>query len=92
MNAIVETPGSRIRELMLREGLNPYRLAAMANVSKTTVDYAIRTGGHGMTVDVLRKICKALGVNPGQVLDGLPEVELLPPPPLGKRGPKASSN
>ena len=85
---IVETPGSRIRALMMSKNLNPYRLAAMANVSKTTVDHVIKTGGQGMTVLVLQKIAKALSVDPGAILTGLPEIELPPPPPLGKRGPK----
>ena len=65
------TLGTNLREARQRSGLTQERVAERSGVHATEVS-RIETGKRDPQVSTLERLAKAVGVRPGQLLDGLP--------------------
>jgi transcriptional regulator with XRE-family HTH domain len=63
------TLGQQVRSLRNDRGLSQEQLAAKANVTHATVS-RIERGAHEGTMRTIRKLAKALGVKPQQLIGG----------------------
>lgn len=64
-----------IRKLRKQKGWSQEYLAEVADVSKATIS-AYERGSRVGTVDMLRRIAKALGAHPGDLIDKEEELQL----------------
>ena len=84
----VETVGSILEALIIEGDLNAHRVSRMIGAGPNSVKKIIDTGGKGLSLEMFRSICAAVGVPPSLVLDKLPPVELLEVPERGRGRPK----
>ena len=87
-NNKVETVGSILEALIIEGDLSAHRVSRMIRAGPNSVKKIIDTGGKGLSLEMFRSICAAVGVHPSLVLDKLPPVELLEVPERGRGRPK----
>ena len=88
MAKFAESPGQVIGELMDAREITAYRLAQLTHLTQDAIRAVVKTGGHAMSIDSLRRICAAMGVSPCDVLDKLAPVVLGDMPARGKGRPR----
>jgi len=74
------TVGDVLEELMTAKGLTAYRVSQLIGAHTNSVRKALNKGGAGLSLEMFRGICAALGVTPAKVLGRLPAFELLDVP------------
>ena len=87
-NNKVETVGSILEALIIEGDLSAHRVSRMIGAGPNSVKKIIDTGGKGLSLEMFRSICAAIGVHPSLVLDKLPSVELLEVHERGRGRPK----
>ncbi|MDQ6830160.1 MAG: helix-turn-helix transcriptional regulator [Gemmatimonadota bacterium] len=81
----------RLPEVLARRGWTPYRLAQETGL---TVPTAYRLANPGLrfgrfTADTIERLCVALEVQPGELLQWVPDIKPKPSSPKRRRSPAA---
>lgn len=67
---------NRLRDLLDSRGLSSFRLSKMTNLSPTTTRKIYTDQEYIPSPDVLERICIGLGVQPGDILEISPKLDL----------------
>ena len=67
---------NRLKDLLDARGLSSFRLSKLANLSPTTARKIYTDQGYIPSPDVLERICIGLEVQPGDILEISPKLDL----------------
>ncbi|MEI2357435.1 helix-turn-helix domain-containing protein [Mesobacillus zeae] len=68
----------RLNEILAAKGMSQRQVAIKANVRPNTIGLLCKGEVQRIDLDVLNRICNALAMHPGEIMDWVPDKETTP--------------